>query len=272
MTLLTEAHARELAVLAGGFLRDTAHLFDGAVLVEPTAEFFPDEVSPSAEAVALLFGRVCSYTPLPEDTPYTFAFIEPEASGGGACGTGACATPGSSGQSDDVTVAVRQGAEYILPINVQCAGKAEGLMATLSRHSGSLVYALADTQAPSASLAETSEVLASLSGLGLLLLIGSHVYCKGCSTVRFDRYTALSPAELAWFTALFLQLHHLPPTKARKHLSGTTRELFDEAVKWFEDRPDLCADFRARPGDIAAGSGDFSPRAKGFLAKLWGAA
>ncbi len=269
MTLLSEAHARELAVIAASFLRDTGHLFDGAVLVEPTAEFFPDEVRPSAEAVELLFSRVCSYTPLPEDAPYTFAFVEAEDQTGGACGTGACAAPG---ESDKVTLAVRHGASYILPIDIQCAGKAEGLMATLSRHAGSLVYALAETQAPSSHLGDNSEVIASLSGLSLLLLIGSHVYCKGCSTVRFDRYTSLAPNELAWLTALFMQLHGVPASRARKHLSGTSLELFDEAICWFGDRPSLVADLRSRPDDVARGGGDFSPRAKGFLAKLWGAA
>lgn len=269
MTFLTDAHARQLAVLAAGFLRDTGSLFEGAVLVEPTQEFFPDAVTPSAEAVELLFQRVCSYTPLPEDAPYEFAFVEPEAAGGGACGTGACATPG---ESDLVTVAVRQGATFVLPVNVQCAGKAEGLMSTLCRHSGSLVYALADTQPAPVGLGESSEVLASLSGLGLLLLIGSHVYCKGCSTVRFDRYTALAPEELAWLCALFLELHQIPAGKARKHLSGTTRELFDEATRWFEARPALCEAFRTRPASIAEGQGDFSQRPRGFFSKLWGAA
>lgn len=269
MTLISDLRARELSTLAAGFLRDTGGAFDGAVLVEPTAEFFPDAVTPSADTVELLFHRVRAYTPLPDDVPYMFRFEDEEAGGGGSCGTGACGVPGGNTY---VPLAGRQGEGFVLPVEVKCAGKAEGLMATLSRHAGSLVYGLADTEVAHPDLGECSETMATLSGLGLLLLIGSHVYCKGCSTVRIDCYTALPPHELAWLCAMFMQLHNMPPAKARKHLSGTTRELFDEAVRWWNDRPTLIADLRRRPQDVAMGRTDYSVTRKTLFSKLWGAA
>ena len=113
-----------------------------------------------------------------------------------------------------------------------------------------------------------SEIAAAATGLGVLLLAGSHVYRKGCSGASVQECTTLSLGELAVLTALFCAVNDVKQRLAKAHLATTQAEAFDDAVAWVDTNDHLVKALRAAPETLA--DGVFSmERTRGFLSRLF---
>jgi hypothetical protein len=55
-----------------------AELLGGSALLQPTGEYFPDEVEASPEGVRRVLERVRSYAPLSGNLPLELGFVEDE--------------------------------------------------------------------------------------------------------------------------------------------------------------------------------------------------
>jgi hypothetical protein len=237
-------------------------------LVEPTGEFFPDAFTPSPQGVGAMVRRMLGYAPVSEDLPLELAFREAEAEGGGGgCGSGGCATPGGVGTPAE---ALRRGddAGYRLVVPVRDVADPIVLGAGLARCVGGVVLGEAGEDVNEAERLATAEIAATLCGFGLLLLSGACVYTKSCGGLRAHQATALDVPSSALALALFLRVHDVKPSVARRHLETTQREAFDEALAWVDSNGAIVASLRAHPESLSDGVFPIAP-VKGILGRLF---
>jgi hypothetical protein len=263
---------------------ENAEAIADPVLVQPTAEDFPDAFELTAAGVGRFLSRMLEYAPVASDLDVRLRVVD-DAAGGGACGTksetracgsGACGT--SSPSLGDRVVDADDA--YIVEIPASAAGHPLRLAAALARSVGTIVLLEAgeDFQADGASPASperglhqaevgpVSEVAAVAVGLGVLLLSGSYLFGKSCGGVRVEQCTHLDVMELAVAVSLFVRLHEHKPSRAKAHLEVTQREAFGEALAWVDSNPKIVADLEARPEMLA--DGVFPIRAtQGFLGR-----
>jgi hypothetical protein len=223
-------------------------------LVQPTAEFFPDEFRFDGASLDRLLRRMMEYAPVSSELGVELAVLMPDADhGGGGCGSAACGT-GSGASSGGVNVEELENG-YRVTVSATDLGNADVLSTSLARSVGALVLHEAGEHVG----AETSEIAATVCGYGVLLLNGSAVWAKSCGGLRMAQATVMPPPEMAVALALFVAVHGYKVSDARKHLGATQREAFDVAQDWVESNPMLVESLRDRPERLASGAVDFEP-------------
>ncbi len=247
--------SRYAAVLAAA-----GDAFDGAELVTPTGEHFPDEFKRDADSVVRLVRRMTSYTPLAEDLALQVAFFEveeAEAEGGGGCGScgptscsGGGAPKKKAAPATSRVEAIRGG--YRLSINVADTANPVALTSTVARCLGAMVLAEAEIDDVEEIAAE-SEIVAAACGFGVLTSAASHVYAKSCGGVSIRRSTALALEESTLMLALFCAVTENKPSKARAHMEPSQREAFADALDFVSCNPKLVRALKQAPETLADG-------------------
>ncbi len=230
-------------------------------LVQPTAEFFPDEFRGDGPGVSRLLNRMVMYAPVADDLRIELVFF---AEGGGSsaagCGSVACA----SGAGFDVRARgveeVQDG--YRVFVATADVGHADRLTASLARSVGALVLAEAGEEIG----AETAEISAVACGFGVLLANGAAVWAKSCGGLRMACATALSVEKIAVALALFVAVHAIDESEARAHLHATQREALDRALAWTASNPLLTEALRHHPARLEAGAFQIEP-VRGLLGR-----
>jgi len=240
---------------------------DGAALVLPTGDFFPDDFDATPESITHLLDRIRAYTPLAEDVGLHLAFVTPDdvAGSGGSCSSGGCGTGGGGGGAMSTRV-VPHANGYGFALDVRWGSSPIGLVAELTRATLGAVALELDEKAPRD---DDREMLAAACGFGVLLLEASCVYKKGCHGVSASRATHFQTADLALVTAAHLRVIEASPSDARRHLSATQREAFAEALAWVDSRPSLIEKLREAPELVEMGIPEAEPT-RGFLSRLFG--
>jgi hypothetical protein len=228
-------------------------------LVQPTADFFPDEFRRDAASVARLLHRMVTYSPLADDLPVQVAFLEPsetEGDGAGGCGSPACGSGGGSRARTSTVEELENG--YRVFVSVADIAHPEVLTASLARTVGALVLREGGGQVDEEGGA-MSEIASVACGFGVLLANGAAVWAKSCGGLRMARATALSVEEIGVALALFLTIHRRAPSEARAHAPATQREALDHALAWAESNPLLVETLRDRPAQLERGLFDLEP-------------
>lgn len=246
-----------------------ADAFAAAKLVLPNGEFFPDAFSPSPEGVATLLKRTMTYAPLAEDIDLELAFLEPSASGGGGggCSSGACGPDGTSENAELGHAIELEDGGYRVHVRVTDVGNPTLLTASLARSTGSLL--LAEAEEDVEDLGVESEIAATATGLGLLLVNGACVYMKSCGGLRAHQGTYMSIEELCLALGLFLRVHGIKPSLARAQMETTQREAFDEVMPWVDSNEAILAALRTHPETLADGVFKIE-EPRGFLSRFFG--
>ncbi len=234
--------------------------FEGADLVTPTAEHFPDHFARDGKSLERLLARVVSYTPLGEEVPLTIALIE-DPNGDGDCTSG-CSKVGAR-----VDGAQKIGDGYRIPLPMTELGNPTRLVCALARGVSAAVIEEAGIDVEPRDVAIASEVVAVASGFGVVLLEGSHVYAKSCGGPNIHRGTALETGELGFLLAIFCAANDVAARAARKHLSATQTEAFDEASAFIAKNEVVIRKLREAPELLETGVFQFEER-RGFFSRL----
>ena len=281
MALPPEETLRALVSRYARLLAEHGEAFEGAELITPTGEHFPDRFERDGESLVRLLERVASYSPLGEDVPLEIALVE---DGGGDddghCSSG-CSRPGA--RVDGVQ---RSGRGYRVPLPVTELANPTRMVCALARGVGAAVLAEAEVPVDPEDVGAMSEVAAALSGFGVVLLEGSHVYAKSCGGPSIHQGTALSPGELGVLLALFCEIagHDASAasssearartrtltTVARKYLGATQLEAFDEAREWVETNAALMRKLRDAPELLCGGAFEIATKKPGLFSRLFG--
>ncbi len=231
--------------------------FEGAVLVTPTGEHFPDQFERDADSVARLLRRMMTYTPIADSVRVELGFFEPdeaEASGGGGCGScgpTSCGPTSAAGAKATSRVDAVSGG-YRLALSVADVSDPVVLTSTVARSLGAML--LAESAVDDVEdIATDSEIAAAASGFGVLVASAAHIYGKSCGGVSVRRNTALSLDEATFVLALFCAVHEIKPSKARSHLGPSQREAFAESVDLVDKNPALVAALRDAPETLTDG-------------------
>jgi hypothetical protein len=224
-------------------------------LVQPTGEFFPDEFRPDVASVARLLQRMLEYAPLSNELGVEVALTVPDAGHAGGCGSAACSPgDGSNGGPHELEVSELENGYRVL-VSAMDVGNPDVLSTALARSVGALVL----HEAGEFVSAENSEIAAAVCGFGVLLLNGAAVWAKSCGGLRVAQATVLPVEETAVVLALFLAVHEVKSSRARKHLGATQREALEVAEDWVESNPMLVASLRDRPRLLESGALDLEP-------------
>lgn len=243
--------SRYAAVLAAA-----GDAFEGAELVTPTGEHFPDRFERDGESVARLVHRMTTYTPLSEDLQMQVSFFEPEdaesESGGGcgSCGPTSCAPKKKASPATSRVESIHGG--YRLAINVADTSNPVVLTSTIARCLGAMLLTEAEVEDVE-EIAVESEIAAAACGFGVLMSAASHVYGKSCGGVSIRRATALSLEESALMLALFCAVSEVKPSKARAHLEPSQREALADALDFVACNPKIIRALREAPETLADG-------------------
>jgi hypothetical protein len=223
------------------------------VLVQPTAEFFPDEFRLDGPSVERMLRRMIHYAPVSDGLGIALAFVEPDEDHAGGCGSGACtpATPRASGRAD--VEELDDG--YRVSIATADVPRAEVLAGSLSRAIGALVLHEAGERVEP----RASEIAAVAAGFGVLLANGAAVWAKACGGLRMARATALSVEEVGVALALFGAVHGRKASEARAQLGPTQRAAFDAALEWVDSNRAIVEALRDRPVMLESGAFDIEP-------------
>ena len=262
MALPSESVLRSLVARYARILAAHGEAFEGAELVTPTGEHFPDHFARDQKSLERLIARVASYTPLGEDVPVSFVLVEDETDDG-HCTTG-CSKPAS--RIDGVQ---RDGDGYRVAIPVTELGNATRLVCAIARGLSSAVLAEAGEEVAPREIGLESEIVGVASGFGVVLLEGSHVYTKSCGGPAIHRGTALATEELAALLAFFCARNEISPRVARKHLGATQAEAFDEAFAFVEKNDAIVKKLREAPELLEGGAFSFENKRGGLLSRLF---
>ncbi len=222
-------------------------------LVQPTAEYFPDEFRPDIPSVGQLLRRMIGYAPLSSELGIELAVLVPEPNHAGGCGGAACSSGGGGGSGAVDVIELEDG--YRVVVAATDVGNPDILSASLARSVGALVlHEAGEVVAPA-----TSEIAAVVCGFGVLLLNGAAVWAKSCGGLRMAQATVLPVEEMAFALALFAAVHGHKVSEVRRHLGTTQREAFDVAQDWVESNPLLLESLRDRPARLESGTLDLEP-------------
>lgn len=254
------AHYAHLRATCGEVLADPD-------LVEPNGEYFPDDFSLDPEGIDRLLRRMLTYAPLSADLEVALAFVEPEQTSGGGCGSGAC-SPGEGG-----TMKLQRGGAvetetgYGVVVNVADVGDPTILTAVLARAIGRIVLFEAGEEVDARDEGVLSELTAAACGLGLLVLNGACVYKKGCGGMKRHQATFLDVEEASVALSLFCRVTDKKSGTAKRHLEVTQREAFDEALAWVDARPKMLRALGDAPETLEDGPLPIEEK-KGLLSRL----
>jgi hypothetical protein len=262
MALAASSVIRNLVARYARILAAHGDAFEGAELVTPTGEHFPDHFARDQKSLERLVARVASYTPLGEDVPLSFVLVEDETDDG-HCTTG-CSKPAS--RIDGVQ---RDGDGYRVAIPVTELGNATRLVCAVARGLSLAVLAEAGEEVAAREIGFESEIVAVASGFGVVLLEGSHVYTKSCGGPAIHRGTALATDELAALLAFFCARNAISPRVARKHLGATQAEAFDEAWAFAQCNDAVVKKLREAPELLEGGAFELETKRGGLLSRLF---
>jgi hypothetical protein len=253
MDLPSEDSLRWIVSTYAGFRARHGEAIGDPALVQPTAEFFPDEFRLDGDSVARLLRRMIHYAPVSDGLGIALGFVEPEEHQAGGCGSSACGTDwaGALGRPDVEELADG----YRVWVAAADVPRAPVLAGSLSRAIGALVlHEAGEIVEP-----RTSEIAAAASGFGVLLSNGAAVWAKACGGLRMACATALSVEEASVALALFTAVHGRKTSEARAHLGTTQREAFDAAFEWVGSNRALVEALRDRPAMLEKGTFDIEP-------------
>jgi hypothetical protein len=241
MDLPDEDALRWIVSTYAGFRARHGDAIGDPTLVQPTAEFFPDEFRLDGESVARLLRRMIHYAPVSDRLGIELGFVEPDDKQGGGCGSAACGTDGTGALGRTDVEELERG--YRVWVATADISRAEVLAGSLSRAIGALVLHEAGEKVEP----RTSEIAAAASGFGVLLANGAAVWAKACGGLRMACATALSVEEVSIALSLFTAVHRRKPSDARAHLGTTQREAFDAAFEWVDSNRAVVEALRERP-------------------------
>lgn len=267
---ITDDARRTIVAHLAHMRAEYGELIGDADLVEPNGDYFPDEFALEPAAIKALMERVLSYAPLSADLDVELVFVEPEgeAKAGGGCGTGGC-SPGKGGVQEVARGgAVETDDGYAMLVVATDVGEPKLLTTTLARSTGRLVLFEAGEDVDPRMEGPLSELTAVACGLGTLLLNGSCVYKKACSSMKRHKGTFLEVEEIALALALFVRAWDKKPGSVRKHLEVTQREAFDMALAWVDGQPKLVRDLTDFPATLEDGLFELEEK-KGLLSRLF---
>jgi hypothetical protein len=236
-------------------------------LVQPTAEYFPDEFAVDPAGIDALLRRMLTYAPLSADLDVKLAFVEPEgdAKAGGGCGSGACGTGATTGAMAAGALETEDG--YAVVLSTSDVGDPTVLTSAMARAIGRIVLHEAGEEVDPRTEGALSELTAIACGLGLLLFNGSSVYKKGCGGVRRHQATFLGTNEIAFALALFVRASEQKPGLVGKHLAATQAEAWGEALAWVDAQTKLVRNLREMPETLTDGVFAVEEK-KGLLGRL----
>jgi hypothetical protein len=244
-------------------------------LVQPTAEDFPDAFEVSGPGVARFLARMLEYAPVASGLDVRLRITQDEADdpscGTGGCGTSSCSDGKAANKASARGPRLRDRVidadeAYLVEIPARDVGHPVRLATSLARSVGTVVLLEAGEDVELTDVGAMSEIAATASGFGVLLLAGSHIFGKSCGGVSIGQQTHLSVEEHGVLLALFTRLHGLKPSHARAHLEVTQVEAFNEALEWVDSNPALVSDLEARPEVLADGVFKMEP-VKGLLGR-----
>jgi hypothetical protein len=247
------------------------------VLVQPTADDFPDAFERSVDGVGRFLVRMLEYAPVTSDLDVRLRIVEAE-SDVGSCGSGSCSTGSRSVGGNrstgcgtesrpvfgDRVVDTDDG--YIVELPSTAAGHPLRLAAALARSVGTIVLLEAGEVLEPVEIGPLSELAGAAVGLGVLLLGGAYLFGKSCGGVKVEQCTHLDVMELAVVVSLFARLHGHKLSSLKEHLETTQREALGEAMAWIDSNPELLADLEGRPETLADGVFKIQPT-KGLLGR-----
>jgi hypothetical protein len=252
---------QEIVKVYAELLAEHGAAFKGARQVLPTGEFFPDQIDISPDGLRTLFLRVLSHTPVPQDVPFELGFVEEESASTNSCSSGACGPEGAA----LLPAVAEQEDLYVIPLQVQVVRNPTRLTTSLARSAGGLLLAYADARVTGA----RAEIAATAAGLGVLLLNGSHMYMKGCGSVKLHLGTDLRVEEIAFAHALFVALTEGSARAARKSLQPTQDEAFSASLDFLRGQPELLRKLQEAPELLVSGAFEFEGK-KGLFGSLFG--
>jgi hypothetical protein len=250
------------------------------VLVQPTAEDFPDAFDRSVDGVGRFLVRMLEYAPVASDLDVRLRIVEGESGvgGGGSCGSGLCDAGPRSVEGFGSTRCgtesprvfgdrvVDTGDGYIVELSSSAVGHPLRLSAALARSVGTIVLLEAGEVVEPTEIGPMSELAGAAVGLGVLLLGGAYLFGKSCGGVKVEQCTHLDVMELAVVVSLFARLHGHKLSRLKEHLETTQREALGETMAWIDSNPELVADLESRPETLADGVFKIQPT-KGFLGR-----
>ncbi len=251
---------RDLVARYAHVLSTCGEAFEGAELVTPTAEHFPDHFARDGKSLARLLERVVSYTPLGEDVPVGIVLVE-DPNDDGHC------TSGCSKAGQRIDGVQKHGDGYRIALPVTELGNPTRLVCALARGVSAAVLGETGDEVDAREVGVASEVIAVASGFGVVLLEGSHVYAKSCGGPSIHQGTALGPSELGVLVALFCAVNDVSPRVVRKHLGATQTEAFDAAAAFVAKNAEVVRKLREAPELLETGVFAFEER-RGLLARL----
>jgi hypothetical protein len=225
-------------------------------LLQPTGEFFPDPFAVDAASVGRLVHRMMGYAPLAADLRVEVAFLDPGEESAGGCGSLACGSRGTTHGSGYGVEEIEDGYRVFVPTTD--VAHSVLLTTSLARSVGALVLREAG-EPPDEADDVTSEIAAVACGFGVLLANGAAVWGKSCGGLRMAQATALSVEEATVALALFIEVHGVRLSEARRHLETTQREALDVAAAWAESNPLLIEALRDRPASLDGGAFTIEP-------------
>ena len=245
-------------------------------LVLPTEEFFPDTFKADKKSLKRLVRRMQTHAGI-ADIPIRPVLLDAKEddehcghgkSGGGGCGSGACAVPEAN--TDSPARLVDDGDGWRLQMSQAELAHPVAMTTTVAR---ALAFVfLMETRTEDQPIADPLELSVDLCavalGFGELLLEGSHIYSKGCGGPSVAKLTALGPVELAIPTDLFVAAGKHSARALAGQLPATQREAFEEARALIDSNPSLVQILASNPERLAAGSFELG-EAKSLIARLF---
>lgn len=210
-------------------------------LVQPTADYFPDEFRRDGPSIVRFLRRMIAHSPVSDEVALELVVLD----GGERAG---CGSPGCDSAGPAALRAVEElDGGYRLFIAAEHLGHSDLLAASLARNVGALALLEAGDANPSA---VEAEIVAVACGFGVLLANGAAAWSKGCGGLRMASATALSLEEVSIALALFVAVHAVPTSSARAHLPPTQREALGTALEWADSNRWLVEALRDRPATL----------------------
>lgn len=225
-------------------------------LVLPNGDSFPDRFTPDAAGLSTLVACMLRHAGL-DDVPVTTRVVEDpstEAAEGG-CSSGCKVPAAASGTTPRL---VDDGTGWTL--NVPAAELRHPVVLTtmVARALGHvfLVEAL-----PAGARIEhpadlTADHAAVALGFGPLLLEGAYVYSKSCGGPQVAQVTHASLGELAFATALFIEMRGHSGRRALAELGATQQAALGESLDWARSNDVLIQRLSREPDRVAGGDYD----------------
>ena len=224
-------------------------------LVLPNAKSFPDRFTPDAVGLSTLVGCMLRHAGL-DDVPVTARLVEetPPEGPHGACSSG-CQVPAATSAATPRLVEDGPGGGWTLNVPAHELGHPVVLTTMIARALGHvlLVEALPVGTRVEAPADLTADHAAVALGFGPLLLEGAYVYSKSCGGPQVAQVTRATLGELAWTTALFIEMGRHSGRRALAELGATQRAALGEELEWARSNESIVDRLRSEPDRVAVG-------------------